>query len=108
MCDRLVRKGLIRRHRARADRRAVLVSLAAAGRQVVDQATVRRRELIAAIMANVPASQQLAVAEAMEVFAAAAGEVPDKHWPGQQTAQLPPKPAGVGREEADAVSGGRK
>jgi DNA-binding MarR family transcriptional regulator len=31
MCDRLVRKGLIRRHRARADRRAVLVSLTAGG-----------------------------------------------------------------------------
>jgi hypothetical protein len=27
MCDRLVRKGLIRRHRARADRRSVLVSV---------------------------------------------------------------------------------
>src|SRR5437773_1804921 len=39
MCDRLARKGLIRRHRARADRRAVLVSVTAAGRLVVDQAT---------------------------------------------------------------------
>ena len=47
MCDRLVRKGLIRRHRARADRRVVQVSITAAGRQVVDQATARRRELIA-------------------------------------------------------------
>jgi DNA-binding MarR family transcriptional regulator len=43
MCDRLVRKGLIRRHRARADRRAVLVSVTAAGSLVVDQATARRR-----------------------------------------------------------------
>lgn len=39
MCDRLVRKGLIWRHRARADRRAVLVSVTAAGRPVVDRAT---------------------------------------------------------------------
>ena len=30
MCDRLVRKGLIRRYRARADRSAVLVSVTAA------------------------------------------------------------------------------
>ena len=43
MCDRLLRKGLIRRHRARADRRAVQVSISPAGRQVVDQATARRR-----------------------------------------------------------------
>jgi DNA-binding MarR family transcriptional regulator len=39
MCDRLVRKGLIRRHRDRADWRAVQVSITAAGKQVVDHAT---------------------------------------------------------------------
>ena len=54
MCDRLVRKGLIRRQRARADRRAVQVSITAAGLQVVDQATARRRELIAGILAQAP------------------------------------------------------
>ena len=54
MCDRLVRKGLIRRHRARADRRAVLVSVTAAGRRVVDQATARRRALIAEILGTLP------------------------------------------------------
>ncbi|MGH3394683.1 MAG: MarR family transcriptional regulator, partial [Streptosporangiaceae bacterium] len=36
MCDRLLRKGLIRRHRARTDRREVQVSITAAGRAVVD------------------------------------------------------------------------
>ena len=55
MCDRLLRKGLIRRHRGRADRRAVQVSLTAAGRQVVDTATARRRELIAGILGRLPA-----------------------------------------------------
>ncbi len=81
MCDRLVRKGLIRRHRARADRRAVLVSITAAGRQVVDQATARRRELIAGILAKLPAQQQRAAAAALRAFAEAAGEVPDSQWP---------------------------
>jgi DNA-binding MarR family transcriptional regulator len=81
MCDRLVRKGLIRRHRARADRRAVLVSVTAAGRQVVDQATARRRALIADILAELPADTQRAVAEALRAFANAAGEVPDSQWP---------------------------
>ena len=52
MCDRLVRKGLVRRHRARADRRVVQVSITPAGRQVVDQATARRRALLAAILAK--------------------------------------------------------
>ena len=58
MCDRLVRKGLIRRHRARADRRAVLVSVTAAGRLVVDQATARRRALIEEILATLPEDAQ--------------------------------------------------
>ena len=81
MCDRLVRKGLVRRHRARADRRVVQVSITPAGRQVVDQATARRRVFLAAILAKLPAEQQLAVAAALESFAAAAGEVPDSEWP---------------------------
>src|ERR1700685_4118717 len=48
MTDRLVRKQLVRRHRARTDRRSVLVSVTAAGRQVVDEATVRRRGAVPA------------------------------------------------------------
>ncbi len=81
MCERLLRKGLIRRHRARKDRRAVLVSITPAGRQVVDQATRRRRALITQIMARLSPAQQRGVAEALAAFAAAAGEVPDSQWP---------------------------
>src|ERR1700733_5926810 len=73
MSDRLVRKGLIRRQRARADRRVVQVSIPPAGRQVVDQATARRRELIAGILANLPARQLPAIADALHAFARAAG-----------------------------------
>ena len=87
MCDRLVRKGLIRRHRARADRRAVLVSVTAAGRVVVDQATARRRALIEETLAKLPADTQRAVAEALQAFGAATGERPDSQWP-------PPEPVG--------------
>jgi DNA-binding MarR family transcriptional regulator len=81
MCDRLLRKGLISRHRARADRRAVQVSITAAGREIVDQATARRRALIAGILGRLPARQQSAVASALAAFAAAAGEIPDSQWP---------------------------
>jgi DNA-binding MarR family transcriptional regulator len=81
MCDRLVRKGLIRRSRGRTDRRAVLVSITGAGRAVVDQATARRRELIAGILAELPAARQRDVAAALRAFAEAAGEVPDSEWP---------------------------
>jgi DNA-binding MarR family transcriptional regulator len=90
MCDRLVRKGLVRRHRARGDRRAVLISVTAAGRQVVDEATSRRRALIAEILERLPVAAQQAVAQALRTFADAAGEVPDSDWPAAV-------PAGQGR-----------
>lgn len=81
MCDRLVRKGLVRRHRARSDRRAVLIAITPTGREVVDQATTRRRELIAEILARLPERQRRRVTEALRFFADAAGEVPDSQWP---------------------------
>lgn len=81
MCDRLLRKGLIRRHRARADRREVQVSITAAGRAVVDEATARRRALLAGILGRLTPAEQSAVASAFRAFAAAAGEVPDSQWP---------------------------
>jgi len=82
MCDRLVRKGLVRRSRGRADRRSVQVSITAAGRRVVDEATARRRALIAEILSRLPSSAQQVVGGALLEFAAAAGEVPDGQWPG--------------------------
>src|ERR1700761_9072803 len=89
MTDRLVRKQLARRHRARTDRRAVVVSLTPAGRQVVDEATARRRVLIEDILAKLPADQQQAVASAFGAFAAAAGEVPEHLWPPAPAADVP-------------------
>ena len=85
MCDRLVRKQLVRRHRTRADRRSVLISLTQTGRQVVDQATARRKVAIADILDNMPPGQRSAVAEAFRTFAIAAGEVPDRQWPSAAT-----------------------
>jgi DNA-binding MarR family transcriptional regulator len=86
MCDRLVRKSLVRRHRARVDRREVLVSITRAGRDVVDQATARRRELLAEILGRIPERRRVAVAAAFRSFAAAAGEVPDSEWPHPEAA----------------------
>jgi DNA-binding MarR family transcriptional regulator len=111
MCDRLVRKGLIRRHRARADRRAVLVSVTAAGREVVDQATARRRALIAEILARLPEDAQRTVAEALRAFADAAGEVPDSQWPSPGPADeapaAPPRVPANSARPAHASAWGR-
>src|ERR1700748_1382490 len=90
MCDRLLRKGLIRRARARADRREVQVSITAVGREVVDQATARRRALLAEIRGRLTPAQQTAVVAALRAFAAAAGEVPDSQWPSETAGASPP------------------
>jgi DNA-binding MarR family transcriptional regulator len=93
MCDRLLRKGLIRRTRARADRREVQVSLTAAGRAVVDEATARRRAMLAGILGRLSGREQLAVASAFRAFATAAGEVPDSEWPASPDESEPDQPA---------------
>jgi DNA-binding MarR family transcriptional regulator len=72
MCDRLSRKGLIRRHRARTDRREVWVSITAEGLAVVDQPTARCRVLLAEILGHLTPEQQSAMAGALRAFAAAA------------------------------------
>ncbi len=107
MCDRLLRKGLIRRHRARSDRRAVQVSLTAAGREVVDQATARRRALIAGILGRLPARQQSAVASALAAFAAAAGEIPDSQWPADPPPATPAATAAATAAATPAAAPGR-
>jgi DNA-binding MarR family transcriptional regulator len=81
MCDRLVRRGLVTRHRAQTDRRVVRISLSASGRQIVDDATRQRRVFLAGILAALPAGRRGEVAASMRLFAAAAGEVPDQEWP---------------------------
>jgi len=86
MCDRLVHKGLIRRQRASADRRAVLVSATAAGRQLVAAAAERHRALIADVLGRLPATAQQTVAAAFREFAEAAGEAPDSPWAGSMSA----------------------
>ncbi|MGH3269597.1 MAG: MarR family winged helix-turn-helix transcriptional regulator [Trebonia sp.] len=106
MCDRLLRKALIRRSRRLSDRRAVQVSITRAGRGVVDEATARRRELIAGILGKLPAGQQSAVAAAMAAFAAAAGEVPDSQWHGGPP-QAPPAPGRMRPDPARASAGER-
>ena len=111
MGDRLVRKGLVRRHRSRTDRRAIRVSITGAGREVVDQATARRRALLAEILGRLPARQHSPVASALAAFAAAAGEIPDRQWPAGPPDMPPnahPQPVGQpASQRASASVGGR-
>jgi DNA-binding MarR family transcriptional regulator len=76
MCDRLVRKGLVRRQRQSADRRTVRIALTEAGRDLVAEVSRRRRAELARLLAALPPGQHQPVIAAFRAFAAAAGEMP--------------------------------
>jgi hypothetical protein len=63
-------------------------------------------------MSRLPAAEQAAVAGALDAFAAAAGEVPDRLWPAAQPDLPEGRPAGTapGRAPGSARAGvgGRK
>jgi DNA-binding MarR family transcriptional regulator len=76
MCDRLVRKGLVRRHRQAGDRRTVRIALTPAGRDLVAAVTRRRRAELARLLSVLPQAQHGPVIAAFQAFAEAAGEIP--------------------------------
>ena len=80
LCERLVRKGLVRRRTDRRDRRQVRVGLTEAGRHLVDTVTERRRREIAGLLASIPPQDQRPVAAALQQLARSAGEVPEQDW----------------------------
>ena len=80
LCERLVKKGLIRRRSAQHDRRQVRIALSATGRELIDAVTVRRRREIAELMASIPPDTQRSVVAALTRLAEVAGEVPEQDW----------------------------
>lgn len=80
MCDRLVRKGLIRRAHDRDDRRSVRVGLTAKGRVLVDAVSDRRRDAIAELLATIPDDERATLVHALNLLTAAGGEVPEQAW----------------------------
>jgi DNA-binding MarR family transcriptional regulator len=78
MCDRLVRKGLVRRIRSTSDRRVVRLRLTRAGHDIVEQVINYRRRELERLVAATAELWQPVVTEALRAFAAAAGE-PDEH-----------------------------
>jgi DNA-binding MarR family transcriptional regulator len=80
MCDRLVRKGLVKRVRSTSDRRVVRLRLTAKGHDIVEQVVSRRRAELEQLVAATADLWQPSVLEALNAFAAAAGEVPEQDW----------------------------
>ena len=79
-CDRLVKKGLVRRRSDRHDRRAVRLALTETGRHLVDAVSARRRQEIAELLEGVPPKTQQSVVNALTHLAESAGEVPEQSW----------------------------
>ncbi len=73
-CDRLVAAGLLSRDEAPGDRRALSLSLTAAGRQLVRSVARRRRAALVEVLDRVPARRRAHLVEAMAALAEAAGE----------------------------------
>jgi DNA-binding MarR family transcriptional regulator len=80
MCDRLVRKGLIRRYRSATDRRAVRLALTPTGRSLVDEVTRRRREELTTVVDAIPDTAHESVTAALHALAAKSGERPEDEW----------------------------
>jgi DNA-binding MarR family transcriptional regulator len=77
MCDRLVRKGLIRRRAGvTADRRETSLALTASGRRLVDRVTARRRRDITTIVESMTPEDRTHAIAGLGAFAVAAGELP--------------------------------
>jgi len=80
MCDRLVRKGLVRRYRSTTDRREVRLTLTPAGRTLVDEVTRRRRAELERLVKAMPAAWHASVAAGLRALTEAAGEPPESEW----------------------------
>ena len=80
MCDRLVRKGLIRRAIGPEDRRAVELSITPEGTAIVDAVTRRRRSEIKRIVSKMSDRRRADLIAALDEFAVAAGEPADDAW----------------------------
>jgi DNA-binding MarR family transcriptional regulator len=80
MCERLVRKGLIRRQRSDADRREVRLTLTEAGEDLVDDVTRARRSELVRIVDAVPEASHEPLAAALRSLAVTGGEPPDSEW----------------------------
>jgi DNA-binding MarR family transcriptional regulator len=74
MCDRLVRKGLVRRTRATGDRRVVRLTLMPAGRELAAEVMRRRRAELSRLVAAISPDHHAALVAMLGAIVDAAGE----------------------------------
>jgi DNA-binding MarR family transcriptional regulator len=80
LCDRLVAKGLVARAPSPTSRREIRLSVSAKGRTLVNAVASRRTRELRRVLAPLGARERRRLVDAFEVFARAAGELPDDAW----------------------------
>ena len=80
MCDRLVRKGLIRRYRTPADRREVRLSLTSSGKDLIRKLSQSRRDELARYVDSIPPGAYSHLVQSLRAFGSEAGEFPERDW----------------------------
>jgi DNA-binding MarR family transcriptional regulator len=80
-CDRLFDAGLLARSESTLDRRNLMLELTPDGQALIDEVIDHRRNAIATILEGLPESRRRTLANAMLLFAEAAGEIHgDSAW----------------------------
>jgi DNA-binding MarR family transcriptional regulator len=74
LCDRLVKKGLVKRRARPANRRELTIEITEAGSEVVGSVTAARRRDIRRVVRRIPEARRSAVLTALRRFSEAAGE----------------------------------
>lgn len=92
MCDRLVRRELVRRYRRMEDRRATWVGLTETGRLLVGQVMRHRQRAIEEMVRATPVADPRPLVAALNAFVRAAGEIPEAQWWGRWRVSTAPPP----------------
>lgn len=80
MCDRLIRKGLVRRRQRPDDRRVAWLGLTEAGKDLVGVTMRRRRRELEQLVGMIELADPGPVSAALIALVEAAGEAPDPEW----------------------------
>jgi DNA-binding MarR family transcriptional regulator len=80
LCDRLVKRSLVVREPAEQDRRETYLSITREARTLVRDAIKRRRRELAALVAKIPAPQQAALLDGLQLLQSVAKDAPETAW----------------------------
>jgi DNA-binding MarR family transcriptional regulator len=97
LCERLVRRRLIRRQTSRSDRREVRLSITDSGRELFEQVIERRRKKVADLVQTLDPDTREHLVVGLRALAEAYGEAPEQPWSLGWSVPHPPSDGDEGR-----------